>query len=69
MDTIKLIGGPRDGDSIEWDSGDVAELIDVGGIPSIEPPELQRVSSRHPRPVRYLYRRSMVTPSIFVFQP
>jgi hypothetical protein len=66
MEKAHLVGGACDNFILDWNGGDVIQLVDnvfvapgimrTGGSPKDEPPPL-------------LYRRSMVTRSIFVFQP
>jgi hypothetical protein len=65
-ETIKLYGGPRDGEVLGWLGRDTVEF-------PVLKREAAHVDFNAPNePVTYetaLYRRSLKTPSIFVFQP
>lgn len=61
---VQLIGGPFDGQLVEWIGGDIIEMwnrrstLDFS-VPTVEP--IRRDVS--------IYRQSVKTPQIFVFQP
>jgi hypothetical protein len=65
-ENIMLIGGPRDGETIEWHGGDLAEF------PIFEKMVAGYDFGAKNVPVHLktaLYRRSLRRPSFFVFQP
>jgi hypothetical protein len=62
--TVTFVGGPRDGQTMTFAHGDIVEF--PAGPPQID------FSAPTVDPIRrdtYIYRRSLRTPSIFVFQP
>lgn len=64
MESVTLVGGPFDGRGINWRGGDQIQM--ELGRPVLD------FSVPTTEPVRYsyaLYRRSLVTRHLFVFQP
>lgn len=68
-ETVTLVGGPADGQRMRWRGGDVYEhygpLVPAGSL-------FASAGGHAPsraRTERFYYRRSIVTPTIFVFQP
>lgn len=64
MQTITLFGGPADGRNVQW-AGDEFFRVNLGA------PVLDfSVGTVEPfRPHEAVYRRSVVTPSVYVYQP
>lgn len=64
MRNVTLIGGPFDGRGINWDGGDLIRM-------DLTPTVLDfSVKSTDPyRRSEAIYRRSVVTPHLFIFQP
>ena len=61
---ISLYGGPRDSEVLEYGGGDTVEF------PAAPPMIDFSVQTTDPiRHETHIYRRSLRTPSIFVFQP
>jgi len=67
VETISLCGGPGDGQVFEWDGGDLLRYFDLRAASHSSGEEV-RVTLL-PRSAEHFYRRSTVTPAIFVFQP
>lgn len=63
---IKLYGGPRDGETLGWLGCDTVEFPVI----KREPAHVDFSAPNEPVPCETaLYRRSLKSPSIFVFQP
>ena len=64
---ITLVGGPADGRQFRWQGGDMIQLQPLPEATMIKP-----VDTRPPRQLkddRLTYRRSLVSPWLFVHQP
>ncbi len=66
-ETIKLVGGPKDGETFGWDGGDWFYCVSMDAIPA----PLAAVAN-DPVPNQPLqhheYRRSAANPSLFLYQ-
>lgn len=65
---VTLVGGPADGETMRWSGGDVFEHIALQPVGPVLVAN-GRMAPVNFAPSRFYYRRSMVTPTIFVFQP
>jgi hypothetical protein len=61
---IQLKGGPHDGTIIDWSGGDVATF--PAGPPILD---FSVITVEPFREDVHIYRRSLKTPTIFVYQP
>ncbi len=68
-ETITLHGGPAHGRSFRWQGGDRLEYLPPGGSGSLsmlaDAPGFRDIAHE----TRAIYIRSIVTPSVFVWQP
>lgn len=67
MSTVKLVGGPCDGQIVTWEGGD---LISMAPLPDVSiSHSVPRLAAPRIEIKTYTYRQSLKSPDLFVYQP